>query len=252
MGPGSSGDYTAFRNAAAVRQFGSDRSTSRRVVDGSIRRNCKGYGTYRAGATFGIPANLVAVVQPQRFVQPLRIPPLPTEALTVPCPRHMAPDLLFHPVFNEAEALAGVSYRKVGHPTARHWIDQLNDPIHGLRLVTAEYILELPQQRRSFLELGCVLRTPRATTTATAPEVETQKAEALASTEAYDSTLLFINLDLQFAVVEIRPAFASRERRLLGVLLASVPFRLVLGPFLFRRVPLFLGPVFRLGCGGRF
>jgi AcrR family transcriptional regulator len=26
----------------------------------------------------------------------------------------MAPDLLFHPVFNEAEALAGVSHRKVG------------------------------------------------------------------------------------------------------------------------------------------
>jgi hypothetical protein len=32
------------------------------------------------------------------------------------------------------KALAGVSYRKVGHPTAKHWIDQLNDPIQGLRL----------------------------------------------------------------------------------------------------------------------
>src|SRR5258707_12908707 len=73
----------------------------------------------------------------------------------------MALDLLFHPVFNEAEALAGVSYRKVGHPTAKHWIDQLNDPIQGLRLVAAEYILELPQQRRSFLELGRVLHTTR-------------------------------------------------------------------------------------------
>src|SRR6266404_7475558 len=107
--------------------------------------------------------------------------PLPTEALTVPGLRHMAPDLLFHPVFNEAEALAGVSYRKVGHPTAKHWIDQLNDPTQGLRVVAAEYILELPQQRRSFLELGCVLRTPHATTTANASEVETQEAEALAS-----------------------------------------------------------------------
>jgi hypothetical protein len=34
MGPASSGDYTAFRSAAAVRQFGNDRSTSGRVVDG--------------------------------------------------------------------------------------------------------------------------------------------------------------------------------------------------------------------------
>jgi hypothetical protein len=44
----------------------------------------------------------------------------------------MWPYLLFHPVFNEAEALAGISYRKVGHPTAKHWIDQLDDPIHRL------------------------------------------------------------------------------------------------------------------------
>src|SRR5580693_5034051 len=59
------------------------------------------------------PPNLVAVVQPQRFVQPLRTPPLPAEALPVPGPRHVAPDLLLHPVFNEAEALAGISHRKV-------------------------------------------------------------------------------------------------------------------------------------------
>jgi hypothetical protein len=68
----------------------------------------------------------------------------------------MAPDLLFHPVFNEAAALAGVSHRKIGHPTTKHRIDQLNDPIQRLRLVAAEYIVELCQQRRSFLELGCV------------------------------------------------------------------------------------------------
>src|SRR5215472_2069909 len=123
------------------------------------------------------PPNLVAVEQPQRFVQPLRTPPLPAEALSIPGPRHVAPDLLFHPVFNEAEALAGISHRKVGHPTAKHWIDQLNDPIQGLRLVAAEYILELPQQRRSFLELGCVLRTPHATTTANASEVEASRLD---------------------------------------------------------------------------
>jgi hypothetical protein len=50
-------------------------------------------------------------------------------------------------------------------------------------LVAAENILELPQQRRSFLKLGCVLRTPRTPTTANAPEVETQEAEALASAQ---------------------------------------------------------------------
>src|ERR1700724_1758560 len=54
----------------------------------------------------------------------------------------MAPDLLFDPVFNEAKALAGVSDRKVGHPTAKHRINQLNDPIQRLRLVAAENILK--------------------------------------------------------------------------------------------------------------
>src|ERR1700730_9740812 len=158
------------------------------------------------------PTNFVAVVQPQRFVQPLRTPPLPAEALSVPGTRHVAPDLLFHPVFNEAEALTGVSHRKVSHPTAKHWIDQLNDPIQRLRLVAAEYILELPQQRRSFLELGCVLRTPHATTTANASEVETQEAEAFASTEVYVSTLLFVNLDLQFSQLLPKP-FLNRPQQ---------------------------------------
>ena len=49
--------------------------------------------------------------------------------------------------------------------------------------------LELPQQRRSFLELRRVVGAPYAPTTANAAEVESQKAEALASTEIYDSTL---------------------------------------------------------------
>ena len=72
--------------------------------------------------------------------------------------------------------------------------------------MAAENILELSQQRRSFLELGCVLRTPRTTTTANASEVETQEAEALASTEVYVSTLLFINLDLQFGQLLPKPS----------------------------------------------
>ena len=89
------------------------------------------------------PPDLVAVEQPQGFVQPLPTPPLPAEALMVPGPRHVAPNLLFYPVFNEVEALIGMPYRKVSYPTAKHWIDQLNDPIQRLRLVEAEYILEL-------------------------------------------------------------------------------------------------------------
>jgi hypothetical protein len=66
----------------------------------------------------------------------------------------MAPDLLFYPVFHEAEALAGVAYRKVIHPAADHRIDQAYDPINRLRLVAAKHILELRSSAVRFLSLG--------------------------------------------------------------------------------------------------
>src|SRR5208283_548457 len=83
----------------------------------------------------------VAIEQLQSLVQPSPTPPRPAEALSVPGSQHMAPDLLLHPVFHEAEALAGVSHRKVVHPTAQHRVDQLHDPINRLRWVAAEHIL---------------------------------------------------------------------------------------------------------------
>src|SRR6266481_2101647 len=62
------------------------------------------------------PPNLVAVEQLQGLVQPLPTPPRPTEALSLPSPHQMAPNLLFHPVLNVAKALAGVPNREVIHP----------------------------------------------------------------------------------------------------------------------------------------
>src|SRR4029077_1624427 len=84
---------------------------------------------------------------------PLPTPPRPAEALALPSLHQMAPDLLLHPVLNEAEALAGISNREVIHPAAQYRVDQLDHPICGLGSVAAEYVLERPQQCRSFLEL---------------------------------------------------------------------------------------------------
>ena len=72
----------------------------------------------------------------------------------------MAPDLLFYPVFDEVEALAGMPDREVIHPTAQHRVDQLHYPAHWLRLVATKHVFELPQQGRSFLELWRVVGTP--------------------------------------------------------------------------------------------
>ena len=63
-------------------------------------------------------ANPVTIEQSQGFVQPLPTPSRPTEALSFPSAQHVAPNLLFHPVFDEAEALTGMSNSEVIHPTA--------------------------------------------------------------------------------------------------------------------------------------
>ena len=60
----------------------------------------------------------IAAKQLQSVVQPRPTPPLPAEALSFPSMRQMAPDLLLHPIFDEAEALAGVPNREVVHPSS--------------------------------------------------------------------------------------------------------------------------------------
>jgi len=108
----------------------------------------------------------------------------------------MAPDLLFYPVPDEREALAGVSDRKVIHPTAQYRVDELYNPTQWLRLAASEDILEFPQQCRSFLEFRRIEWSPYAPATANTAEIEPQKAEALAAAEIHGSTLLLIDFDL--------------------------------------------------------
>ena len=78
------------------------------------------------------PPNPVVVKQMQDFVQSSPTPPYPAEARAVLGSHHMAPDLLLYPVANEAEALAGISDRKVVHPSAQHRVDQFYNSAHWL------------------------------------------------------------------------------------------------------------------------
>ena len=78
----------------------------------------------------------------------------------------------------------------------QHRVDQLDHPIHGLGSVAAEHVFELPQQRRSFLELRREICSPDAPSTADAAEIESEEAEAFAAAEVYEPTLLFIVFDL--------------------------------------------------------
>ena len=61
------------------------------------------------------PLNPVTVEQLQGVIQPLPTPPRSAEALALPSLHQMAPDLLLHPVLDEAEALAsGAAFRREG------------------------------------------------------------------------------------------------------------------------------------------
>src|SRR5262249_43393692 len=123
----------------------------------------------------------VTVEQLQGVIQPLPTPPLPAEALALPSLHQMAPDLLLHPVLYEAEALGGISNREVIHPAAQYRVDQLDHPICGLGSVAAEYVLERPQECRSFLELRRDVRRQGPPLTPDAAEVDPQLTEAFAA-----------------------------------------------------------------------
>ncbi len=125
----------------------------------------------------------------------------------------MAPDLLFHPILDEAEALAGVPNCEVVHPSPKHRIDQAYHPFDRLRPVSAEHFLELPQQRRPLFELGRIVRPPcPAVNAAEVAEVEAQEPEAFASAKVYGPALLIIDFDLEF--VELLPeAFFHRSNQ---------------------------------------
>jgi hypothetical protein len=109
---------------------------------------------------------------------------------------HVAPNLLFDPGVNEAEALAGVTHRKVVHPASQDRIDQFDHPTHRLGSEASEDLPQLRQQRRALLELGRVLGPQCSAERADAAEVKSQEAEALASVQFDGSALLFIDLDL--------------------------------------------------------
>lgn len=86
-------------------------------------------------------ANLITVKQFHFLVQPAPTPPFPAEAASIPGSPHMTPNLLFYPVFDEAEAFTGMSNGEVVHPAAQHRIDQLNQPVHELGLLSPEHLL---------------------------------------------------------------------------------------------------------------
>src|SRR6201984_737308 len=111
----------------------------------------------------------------------------------------LAPDLLLHPILDEAEALTGVPNREVVPPSPQHRIDQVYHPFDRLRPVSAEHLFELPHQCRPLFELRRVMRPPRPASTAEVAKVEAQKSEAFTSLKVDCAALFIIDFNLQLA-----------------------------------------------------
>ncbi|WP_316399180.1 hypothetical protein [Bradyrhizobium sp. 33ap4] len=110
----------------------------------------------------------------------------------------MASDLLLYPVSDVGETFTGIAHREVVYPPSELQIDQAYHPANRLRPVAAKHFLEPPQKRRPLFELGRVIRPHHSAQTAEVAEVESQKAEALASFQVGYAALLIIHFNLQF------------------------------------------------------
>src|ERR1039457_5311554 len=142
---------------------------------------------HQTGAT-----NTVLVKQSQFIVQPAPTPPLPAEASQFAGTHQMSAHLLFHPVFDKAEASTGVTNGKVVHPAAQNRVDELYDPVYRPRNEASEDVFELAQQRGALLELGRIVWPPLPLQTAHTAEVKTQESEAFSFCQVNEPTLVFI------------------------------------------------------------
>src|SRR5215472_808464 len=144
------------------------------------------------------PANPVPIKQTEFVIEPLPTPPSPAEALPLPRPHHMPPNLLVYPVFDKREAPARMPHRKVVHPSPKNWIDQVDHPLHRLTGVPSEHIPEFCQQRRSLLQPRRIVGSPRSFKTQNAAKLKSQKSETVSLCEVGESTFLLVDLNSQF------------------------------------------------------
>src|SRR5580704_17899498 len=147
--------------------------------------------------------------------------------------RQMAPDLLLHPVFDEAEALAGMPHREVVHPAPEHRIDQVYQPFNRLRPVSAEHLFERPHQRRPLFELGRVMRPHRSAQTAEEAELKAQEPEALTALKVHCAALFIIDFHLQLAELLPKPLVHRPDQPVMSLVGVDQDHQIVSEPRVF-------------------
>jgi len=144
-------------------------------------------------------------------MQPLRTPSVPAQAPAFPGSHQVAPHFYLYPAFNKVKAPSRVAYGEVIYPAAQYWVDVLNHPVHGLGSMVRrqKFSAKRLQQRRAFLQLGRILRSPSATPGLRTRRSRNPEPEALASGQV-DGFGLFSSLMRGRVAWPTPPAIACR------------------------------------------
>src|ERR1035438_3142634 len=77
----------------------------------------------------------------------------------------MSPNLFLYPVSDKRKAFTRIAQGNVVHPTTKDRVHLLDHPLHRLADILSEDLLQLCHQRRPFLQLRRVVRSPLPVTT---------------------------------------------------------------------------------------
>lgn len=105
---------------------------------------------------------------------------------------------LLHPLTNVAEAVSGVTYREVIHPSPENRVDQPDHPLQRLGSESPEDVLQRAEQSGPLLQFGRVIRPPHLIFHAwDSTKIESKKAKAFPFRKIHRVTLIFIDHDLE-------------------------------------------------------
>ena len=106
----------------------------------------------------------------------------------------MSPGLRFYPVSDLRKTSTRMPDPKIVHPTSEDGIDLLNHFSHWLADVLPKDFPELGKERRSFLHLRHILRSPLLVTTQNEAIFKSQEHEAPTFPQIDCPTLVFVDL----------------------------------------------------------
>ena len=149
--------------------------------------------------------DLVIIIEAQCVIQPSPTPPVPTEACSFPGSHEVTSDLLLNPISDVPEAAAGRTNTEVIDPASHDGINQVDDPLDGLRAEASENGLQLPEQLRPRLHGRDIHHPSVAGTSGRFSKLKTEKTEVLPFSQINHTGLLLVDFHTQLAQLFVEP-----------------------------------------------